>query len=127
MLPRLSGECGSQSTRRAVMLDRPYAPVVSLFAFSLLLAAPAAAQSEVIITHAKILAGGVTDNDPPGYPALLTKSGSYILGSNLTPGKDLDGIVVAAPDVSIDLRGFTISGGSAGGTDNARDGVQGNS
>jgi hypothetical protein len=108
------------------MFNRPYGPAVLFVAFMFVSAAPAAAQGEITITHAKILAGDVTDNDDPGYPAKLTKPGSYILASNLSPGKDLDGIVVAAPDVSIDLNGFTISGGSAGGVDNARYGIQGN-
>jgi len=82
-----------------------------------------AADGQIVITHSKILAGNVTPGDPGGYPARLTRSGSYILGSDLTPGPNLDAIVVASSDVSIDLNGFKISGGPAGGTNNARYGI----
>lgn len=85
----------------------------------LCLASPAdAADGQILITHAKALAGGVTPGDTAGYPVTLNTSGSYILGSNLYPGKDRDAIVAAIHDVSIDLNGFTISGGSAGGGPN---------
>jgi hypothetical protein len=104
------------------MLKRAFAVILlSIFGF----ASPAlAADGQIVITHAKALAGGVTAGDAPGYPVTLNTSGSYILGSNLFPGKDRDGIVAAIHDVSIDLNGFTISGGSAGGgPNNARYGI----
>jgi hypothetical protein len=79
-----------------------------------------AADGQILITHAKVGAGSITPGDDPGYPARLTRPGSYILGSNLTPGPGVDGIDVAATDITIDLNGFTISGGAAGGTSNGR-------
>lgn len=79
-----------------------------------------AADGQIVITHAKVVAGDVTPSDDPGYPATLDSPGSYILGSNLAPGPGLDAIVAAAPDITIDLNGFRISGGPAGGANNAR-------
>jgi hypothetical protein len=97
------------------------------FAFALLVtsvflasSSASAADGQIVITHAKVLAGDVTANDDPGYPATLSSPGSYILGSNLAPGSGLDAIVAAAPDITIDLNGFRISGGPAGGANNAR-------
>jgi hypothetical protein len=96
-----------------------------LFAGLILLPVEAFGQGEVQITHAKVLAGNVTPGDPAGYPAILSAPGSYILAGNLAPGPNLNGIVAAAPDITIDLNGFRISGGPAGGTNNARIGIWG--
>ena len=70
-----------------------------------------AADGQVVITQAKALAGDVTPGDAAGFPVTLSLPGSYVLASNLSPGKDLDGIVAAVQDISIDLNGFTLSGG----------------
>ena len=73
-------------------------------------AAPALAVNEVIITHAKALAGNVTLGDPAGYPVRLGTSGSYLLGSNLTPPAGQTAIQVFASNVTIDLAGHAITG-----------------
>ena len=109
-------------------------PRVTSFVFALsaacgiLAALPAiAADGQIVITDAKAQAGNVTPGDSSGYPVTLTLRGSYILGSNLNPGAGKDGIVAAAPDIAIDLNGFTMSGGASGGgvSTNARRGIWG--
>ena len=45
-----------------------------------------------------------------GFPYKITKSGSYKLTSNLVVPAGIDGIDVLAPDVTIDLNGFSITG-----------------
>jgi hypothetical protein len=85
----------------------------------------ASAQGEIVITQAKAVAGGVTPGDPPGMPVVLTVSGTYILGSNLAADPGLDAIVAATSDITIDLNGFRISGGPAGGSNNGRLGIWG--
>ena len=47
-------------------------------------------------------------------PFTISAPGSYYVTTNLTPGADQNGIVVAADNVTIDLNGFTLFGG--GGT-----------
>src|SRR6185503_8007831 len=93
--------------------------------FSSLCSIWAPAQADVIIiTQSKAAAGNVTAGDGAGFPVTLTQPGSYRLATGLTPGKDKDGIVVAAPDVTIDLDGFRLAGGPAGGTDNSHVGIR---
>ena len=94
-----------------------------IFALGFVFASPVSAQ--VLITHSKALAGNVTPGDAAGFPVTLSIAGSYKLASNLLPGAGLDGIVAAAEDISIDLNGFRIAGGPAGGTNNARFGIWG--
>jgi len=56
----------------------------------------------------------VTGISQPGkFPIKISKSGSYRLNSNLTvkSGVSADAIDVLAPNVTIDLSGFTITGG----------------
>lgn len=81
------------------------------------------AHAQVVITETKVEQGNITPGDDPGFPARLSLSGSYVLGSNLRPGTNLDAIVVAAPDVTIDFNGFKIFGGPAGGANNGRFGI----
>jgi hypothetical protein len=45
-----------------------------------------------------------------GFPYKIKKSGSYKLTSNLAVPAGVDGIDVLAPDVTIDLNGFSITG-----------------
>jgi hypothetical protein len=45
-----------------------------------------------------------------GFPFKITKSGSYKLTSNLVVPAGLDGIDILAPDVTLDLNGFSIMG-----------------
>jgi hypothetical protein len=79
----------------------------------LLLAAAAAARASdgrVELNHARATAGGITPGDTPGYPVTLSASGSYVLTGNLTPPASTGGLVVTAPDVSVDLNGFAVRG-----------------
>jgi hypothetical protein len=46
---------------------------------------------------------------PLKYPVKITKSGSYILKSNLAPPLNVDAIDISANNVTIDLNGFSIS------------------
>lgn len=79
---------------------------------ALVTALPAHAVDGVIeINQSRALAGGITAGDGPNYPVILNDSGSYRLTSNLTAALNNDGIVVNANDVTIDLNGFTITGG----------------
>lgn len=83
---------------------------------SLLAAAPASAQ--VIITQDSALAGGVTPGDSPGFPVSLSLTGSYKLGSNLSvdrgsnPIDSITAVEVDAANITLDLNGFSIIGGS---------------
>jgi len=82
-----------------------------LFALSF---AAHAADGQILITHAKAMAGNVTPGDTPGYPVTISKSGSYVLGSDLmVPDLDTSGIQVTATDVNINLNGFNVMGPNA--------------
>ena len=50
-----------------------------------------------------------------GFPVTLSRSGSYVLSSNLIAPADKTGIVIAANDVTIDLNGFKIAGSGPAG------------
>ena len=88
-------------------------------------AAPAFAAGEILITHAKALAGNVTPGDPAGYPVVLTQPGAYQFASNVQPPANKVGIQVASPNVSIDLNGFQLHGSTVAfyGIIGATDGV----
>lgn len=105
------------------MFTRPRVNAVLLICLALSWAPPAFAQGEILITQAKALAGDVTPGDAPGFPVTLKQPGSYKLASNLTPGPNVNGILVNAPDVTIDLNGFRMSGGPAGGANNSGNGI----
>src|SRR5262245_30660355 len=80
------------------------------FAFACLLgwAGGARAVDGVIeINDASILAAG-------GYPGVIGVPGSYVLTGNLTPPPGANGINVLAPDVTLDLNGFAITGAGGG-------------
>lgn len=97
-----------------------------LIASGLAFAAPAmAVDGQVLITQAKAVAGNVTPGDAAGFPVTLSVAGSYKLASDLIPGPNKSGIVAAAPDITIDLNGFRMSGGPAGGTNNSLNGIVG--
>ncbi|MCA1779889.1 MAG: hypothetical protein LC637_11040 [Xanthomonadaceae bacterium] len=58
---------------------------------------------------------GCVSGDPPGFPVLITESGSYRLTSNLTTNSsNITLIRVTADNVSIDLNGFSLLGPNAG-------------
>ncbi len=80
---------------------------------ALALAAACLAQaSESVITFDQIsaLAGNISPGDAPGFPITLSRSGHYKLAGNLVVPADTSGIVISAPDVTLDLAGHTISG-----------------
>lgn len=84
-------------------------------ACALLLAAPAAAVDGVIeINQARALAGGVSPGDAAGFPVTVSQPGSYRLTGDLTAPVGLNGILVQAPDVTIDLNGFRVVGPGTG-------------
>ncbi len=62
------------------------------------------------INQDKALAGAVTPGDGAGFPVLITKSGSYRLTSSLSAPSGVNGITIAAPDVTLDLGGFAVEG-----------------
>jgi hypothetical protein len=80
-------------------------------AAALSLAVPALAANEVVITQAKALAGGVTPGDTAGYPVTVSQAGAYVLGSNLNVPSGQIGIVFTAGGVTLDLAGYTLTGG----------------
>ena len=47
-------------------------------------------------------------------PFTITNSGSYYAATNLTPAANQNGIIIAADNVTVDLEGFTLSGGGGG-------------
>ena len=95
---------------------------VALITSGLIFTDPALAQT-VIINQAKAMSGNVTPGDDPGFPVTLSLPGSYRLSSNLSPGPDLDGIVVAVPDITIDFNDFILAGGRIGETSNSWNGI----
>lgn len=78
-----------------------------------LLLATGLAQAQVTIDQNKALAGNVTAGDGAGFPITLSQSGSYKLTSNLVVPVGAKGIVITAPNVTLDLNGFTLAGPSA--------------
>jgi hypothetical protein len=85
---------------------------------ALLVACPVLAVDGVIeINQARAVAGNVTAGDGPGFPVVISASGSYRLTGNLNPTSGQDGIDVTTNHVTIDLNGFTITGGGGGVTD----------
>ena len=103
--------------------------LVALVAFFCLpLVIGTAIAAPVVITQAIANAGGVTPGDGPGFPVTISQPGSYRLGSNLDVTAAKNGILVTTSDVTIDLDGFRISGGPAGGVaTNAVTGILGQS
>jgi hypothetical protein len=79
---------------------------------AMMAARPGLAVDGVIeINQSRALAGAVTAGDFAGYPIDLNVSGSYRLTSNLNAPVNSGGIQVNADDVTIDLNGFTLTGG----------------
>jgi hypothetical protein len=76
---------------------------------------PQKAEAVVVkITQTKALNGNVTPGDAPGFPVTISRSGSYVLDTNLSVAANKDGIDITASHVTINLNGFTIQG--SGGT-----------
>jgi hypothetical protein len=93
-------------------------------ALAVSLATPAHAAGEILLTHAKALAGNITPGDAAGYPITLSRSGSYQLATDLFTTATKITIQVTSPNATIDLNGFTLQGsnvafhGITGGVDN---------
>ena len=62
------------------------------------------------INQVRAESGGISPGDSAGFPVTLSQSGSYVLTSNLNVPVDTNGIVITAPDVTINLNGFTVAG-----------------
>jgi hypothetical protein len=90
------------------------AAIVPLVVFVFAGAVPAfAVDGVILIDQNRALAGGVTPGDTPGFPVVISVSGSYRLSGNLTvPDKNTTAIQITsgAVAVSIDLNGFSIIG-----------------
>ncbi|MBY0401268.1 hypothetical protein K2X89_13300 [Myxococcota bacterium] len=95
------------------------------------LSSPAWASDGVIeINAVAAAAGGITPGDAPGYPVTISTSGSYRLTSALQNANPaVATIQITASETSLDLNGFTISGGTAkvgaSCVPNGGDGIQG--
>ncbi len=65
----------------------------------------------ILINQSNALAGGITPGDAPGFPVTISQSGSYRLSSNLIlPDSNGTGVQITAPNVTLDLNGFSIIG-----------------
>ncbi len=69
-----------------------------------------AADGQILFDHDKVMAGGITPGDGPGYPATLSVPGSYKLTGNLKPPSNRDGVIADGVEITIDLNGFRIDG-----------------
>ena len=92
------------------MLNRPYVAATLFAALVLVPIAPSFAAGEILLTHAKALAGNVTPGDPPGFPIVLTQPGTYQFASNIHPPANTVGIQIGSYNVTIDLNGFQLHG-----------------
>jgi hypothetical protein len=81
-------------------------------ASSLLLALLTAtsAWAQVPLNQAGALAGNVTPGDTPGFPITISQPGHYMLTSNLSVPLGAGGIHITAPNVVLDLNGYTLEG-----------------
>jgi hypothetical protein len=68
-----------------------------------------AAFAQAIINQASATAGNVTPGDAAGFPITISQPGSYKLTTNLFVPAGTAGIEITAPNVTLDLNGFTIS------------------
>jgi hypothetical protein len=77
--------------------------------------APLAAEGLIEINQARALAGDVTPGDTPGFPVVISESGSYVLTGDLdlraeAKPADTTAILITADFVWLDLNGFSIIG-----------------
>jgi hypothetical protein len=61
------------------------------------------------INQARALEGGITAGDPPGFPIEINASGSYRFTSNIDVPSTVNGVRIAAGNVTLDLNGFVLS------------------
>jgi hypothetical protein len=106
----LEGEASMPNLRCIVATLFAAVPLVA--ASVLASAGPANAAGEILITHAKALAGNVTPGDAAGYPVTISIPGKFQLASNLFVPANKIGIQVTSPYVTIDLNGFVMQGSS---------------
>lgn len=93
--------------KRVSCLTRFAVGALALAAF----AAGPDAHAQAAINHNKALAGGVTPGDAAGYPIRRSVAGSYKLTGNLVVPAGVNGIEIAADNVTLDLNGFSIRSG----------------
>ena len=118
----LTCQPGPPSLRAPVVSSGSPSPilVIALFCLSLLCAGSprvaSAGEGIYEINQTCAVVTGCLPGDAPGFPVTLDLSGSYRLTSDLVPA-GADGLVLAAPSISLDLSGFSIRGpGSCSGS-----------
>ena len=85
--------------------------IFAVAVLSLWMTAAAAVDGVIEINQARVLAGGITPADNPGFPVTIGTSGSYRLTGELeVPDASTTAIQVTTSDVTIDLNGFGIFG-----------------
>lgn len=77
--------------------------LLGVIAVALLPAYAFAADGQVLINQATVMAAG-------GFPYRITQPGSYKLSGNLAVPPGLDGVDITADSVTLDLNGFSIIG-----------------
>lgn len=81
-------------------------------ALFLVLAPAAFAVDGVVLINQATAATGLPGCGSTGFPMVICNPGSYRLSGDLSVPANLDGVLITASDVSLDLNGFTISGPS---------------
>lgn len=76
------------------------------------LAAAGSSFAQITIDQNRALAGGLTPGDTPGFPITISQPGVYVLRGALNVPEGASGIEITAPNVTLDLGGFTITGPS---------------
>jgi hypothetical protein len=80
-----------------------------LFTLSILVPACALAQNGVVQINQSTVAAAGGNRNTNGFPFIISQPGSYQLTGNLTVPAGVDGIGIAASNVTLDLNGFTIN------------------
>jgi hypothetical protein len=90
---------------------QPIRHVLAMAALATLAALANPAQAQATIDQAKATTKGIGGGDTAGFPITITQPGSYKLMSNLVIASPTVGAIhVTAPNVTIDLNGFSITG-----------------
>jgi len=90
------------------------AQLILMFMLIGLAASLYAQDAVVLIDQTRAVAGNVTPGDAPGFPVTISRSGSYRLESNLVVSQaNGTAIQITAPNVTLDLNGFSILGPGA--------------
>jgi parallel beta-helix repeat protein len=86
--------------------------LLSVLATLVIVATPIASNAQSVGEMGTSMQAVTGISQPGNFPIKISKSGSYRLNSNLTVKKSgVDAIDVSVPNVTIDLSGFTITGG----------------